>query len=64
MTAKELKSLRDALGWTQDRLADELVVHRVTVARWEVCERAIPETAARLARRIHDEQVAKKRCRK
>ena len=35
MQANEIKTLRDLLGWTQDRLAEELGVQRTAVALWE-----------------------------
>jgi DNA-binding transcriptional regulator YiaG len=57
----ELQAIRDALGLTQEELADHLGVHRVTVARWESGTRAIPEMAVRLLRRIQAEQKKRKR---
>jgi DNA-binding transcriptional regulator YiaG len=42
------KAIRDAAGVTQQELADELNVNRVTVARWELGER-VPRGAMRLA---------------
>jgi len=35
MNAEEIKSMRKTLELTQDRLADRLGVHRITVVRWE-----------------------------
>lgn len=52
MTPDKFKRVRLALGLTQRELADQLGVHRVTVARWEVGERRIPEPVARLLERI------------
>jgi DNA-binding XRE family transcriptional regulator len=34
------RAVRDAAGVSQAQLADELGVHRVTVARWELEERS------------------------
>jgi len=48
----ELKRIREALGLTQEQLADEVGVHRVTVAKWEAGDRGIPEPVARLVTRI------------
>lgn len=42
MTAAELRKARLALGMSQQQLADEFGVDRVTVARWENGEREIP----------------------
>ena len=33
------KAIREAAGVSQERLAEELGVHRVTLARWELGER-------------------------
>jgi transcriptional regulator with XRE-family HTH domain len=56
----ELQRIREALGMTQAELADELGVHRVTVARWETGDRTIPEPVARLILRIRDERKKRK----
>jgi DNA-binding XRE family transcriptional regulator len=50
MTAIELKQLRMLLGWSQDRLAQELGVHRNTVARWEMGMYPVPVMVAKLVR--------------
>lgn len=50
MTPTELKQLRALLGWTQARLAQELGVHRNTVARWEMGLWPIPLGYAKLIR--------------
>jgi transcriptional regulator with XRE-family HTH domain len=42
VTAAQLRKGREALGLSQQALADELGVSRVTVARWESGEREIP----------------------
>ncbi len=35
MTPRQIVSLRKALGWTQQRLADHIGARQHTVARWE-----------------------------
>ena len=57
----ELQRIREALGLTQAQLAEEIGVHRVTVAKWEAGDRAIPEPVARLVQRIRDERKRRKR---
>jgi transcriptional regulator with XRE-family HTH domain len=57
VTPTELREIREAFGLTQDALADELGVHRVTVARWEAGDRGIPEPVARLIERIRLERL-------
>ena len=42
MDAEELKKRREALGMTQEQLAEALTVHAMTVSRWERGERSIP----------------------
>jgi len=42
MKGAKLRERREALGLTQQRLADRLEVSRNTVARWEREEMAIP----------------------
>lgn len=42
MNAAELKKWRERCGYTQDGLAKALLVHPVTVARWETEARDIP----------------------
>lgn len=57
----EFAKIREVLGLTQAELADEIGVHRVTVARWESGDREIPEPVARLVIRIRDERQGKKK---
>lgn len=57
----ELQRIRAEMGLTQTELADELGVHRVTVARWENGERGIPEPVARLLQRIRDDKKKRKK---
>lgn len=56
MTPAQLKSLRAALGWSQQRLADEMGVARNTVNRWEMGKRNIPKMAERLLQMIVNAQ--------
>ena len=55
MTGKEIKELRKKLKMTQQELADELGVARITVVRWEA-EQKHPSRLAkrRLARVAND----------
>jgi DNA-binding transcriptional regulator YiaG len=61
VTSDEFKRMREAAGLTQEKLAERLGVHRVTIARWETGERRIPEMAARLLARIRDDERAKRK---
>jgi transcriptional regulator with XRE-family HTH domain len=61
MKPDELKRIRTRLGFTQDQLADEIGVHRVTVAKWEAGSRGIPEPVARLVQRIQAERRPRRR---
>jgi len=65
MTGDEFKQLRTRLGMTQDELGQRLGVARVTVARWEIGLRRVPELAARLvqhvAKEVKEEQKKRKR---
>jgi len=57
---QELKRIREELELTQEQLAAEIGVHRVTVAKWEAGDRGIPEPVARLLQRIRAEKKRKK----
>lgn len=65
MTGDEFKQLRTRLGMTQDELGQRLGVARVTVARWEIGLRRVPELAVRLlqhvAKEVKEEQKQRKR---
>ena len=64
MKPQDLKRIRQQLGFTQQELADQLGVGRVTVTRWELGLRSIPEPIARLVERVRAEagrNVRKKR---
>ena len=54
---KVAQGIREAAQVSQDRLAEELEVHRVTVARWEAGQR-VPrgELRVRYARLLRDLQ--------
>jgi len=55
MTGEELKALRVKLKLTQEELGQRLGVTRVTVARWEIGLRKVPELAARLVQHVAGE---------
>lgn len=61
MDGSELRRIRERLGWTQRRLADELGVAENSVARWERDELGMRATAERLVRRIAAEHRAAKK---
>ena len=64
MKPRDLKRIRQQLGLTQQELADQLGVGRVTVTRWELGLRSISEPIARLVERVRAEagrNVRKKR---
>ena len=65
MTGDELKQLRTRLELTQEELGQRLGVARVTVARWEIGLRRIPELAVRLlqhvAKEVREEQKKRKK---
>jgi DNA-binding transcriptional regulator YiaG len=61
VTPTELKRIREALGLTQEGLAESLGVTKGTVSRWEAGLRGIPEPAARLAERLRNERRAKRK---
>lgn len=46
MTARQLQRLRERLGWSQERLAEALGVHPMTVSRWERGALPVPPMAA------------------
>ena len=64
MTGDEFKQLRTRLGMTQDELGQRLGVARVTVARWEIGLRRVPELAARLVQHVAKEVKAEQKKRK
>lgn len=56
MTGREIRVLRQQLGWTQVALADAVGVTSNTVARWERGEMAISEPTVRLLKKIAAER--------
>jgi DNA-binding XRE family transcriptional regulator len=42
MKPRELKEIRERMGFTQEQLATELGVHRLSVLRWEAGAHRIP----------------------
>jgi transcriptional regulator with XRE-family HTH domain len=53
MKGKELRTIRNKLGWTQVEMATALRVTANTVARWERDERAISEPMAKLIETVY-----------
>lgn len=41
MTPRQLQNARKRLGWSQERLAEALEVHPMTVSKWERGEQPI-----------------------
>lgn len=58
MTGADLRALRQLLGWSQTRLAEELGVSQSAVSRWENDDRTIPGPVQRLLERLEQEQLA------
>jgi transcriptional regulator with XRE-family HTH domain len=61
MKGAKLRERREALGLTQQRLADRLEVSRNTVARWEREEMAIPGFLDLALKTIEREKPRKKK---
>lgn len=53
MKGKELREIRDKLGWTQVQMATALKVAPNTVARWERDERTIRESMAKFIETVY-----------
>ena len=53
----DFRRIREALGRTQEAMAETLGVHRVTIAKWESGERGIPEPVARLISRLQEDHM-------
>jgi transcriptional regulator with XRE-family HTH domain len=52
MSPADLKTLRASIGWSQQRLADEIGVTRNTINRWEMGLHPISLMAARALRAL------------
>jgi transcriptional regulator with XRE-family HTH domain len=50
MKGRDLRKIREKLGWTQVNMAKALLVTANTVARWERGERSITESRALMIR--------------
>ncbi len=59
MKGKELRSIREKLGWTQVWLARAVGVDRNAIARYERDEIGIKEPTSRLIRSIYTAETAK-----
>jgi transcriptional regulator with XRE-family HTH domain len=53
MKGKELRTIRNKLGWTQVEMAKAVRVTPNTVARWERNERSISEPMAKLIETVY-----------
>lgn len=60
ISGDELRRRREAMGLTQERLAEELDVATNTIARWERGERSIPSFLS-LALETLERRAAKKK---
>lgn len=58
MTAEEIKSMRKALKLTQEKLAEKLGVHRITVVRWERSEKQPSALALKALERLAKRAVS------
>lgn len=56
MTAEDLRIIRQSLGWSQQRLADEIGVSRTTVKYWECGLRQMTESHDRLVRLVAERE--------
>ena len=56
--AQELKTIRDALGWTQEKMADALGIRQDSYSRYERGVRHVPEPTMRLARQLRNPSTA------
>ena len=56
LTPIELKEARISLGFTQEKLATELGVHRFTLLRWESGEHKVPRMLDLALKQLKREQ--------
>jgi len=56
MTGKQLRNVREKVGWTQVEMAKQLRVAPNTVARWERDERSISKPMAKLIEAVFRSQ--------
>ena len=59
MTPEEIKSLRQSLDLSQEKFAQKIGVHKITVSRWE-CGKITPRGLAQKALERLANRVAKK----
>lgn len=57
MKPDELKEFRTRLGFTQEQLAIELGVHRLSIIRWEAGVHKIPPMLTLAMKQLEREQV-------
>jgi len=60
MKGKDLRAIRDKLGWTQAQFSSALEVTPTTYARWERDERAIAKSMAKFIQMIYAEAKKKR----
>lgn len=60
MKGKELRVIRDKLGWTQLQMSEALEVTPTTVARWERDERAIAKPMAKFIQMVYASERKKR----
>lgn len=58
MISHDLTRLRSALGWSQNRLAQEISVNRSTICKWESGQHPIPPMAEKLLAQLVRRQTS------
>ena len=59
-----LRRIRDLLRLSQQQLADQLGVHRLTLVRWEAGDHRIPKSVAMVLTRIVADRARQQRTRR
>jgi len=60
MKGRDLRKIREKLGWTQVEMAKAIRVTPNTVARWERGERSLTDSRALMIRMIFDQEKRKR----